>query len=388
MKDCNEIKDNLSFYAEGLLENDVSKKIEIHLKTCENCNIELNEIKNILLLCNDIEEEEVPEDFSEKLHQKLLEISIKKTDSHKKLVIYNKYFRIVAAVAACLVCVVVLGSAINVGLFKNMSEDLINSDTTKNIEAKNNQLNSFGGTADAEISDEKVTKSKQSTSIDSSTANTLGKNEDVTITSSYDTSVTFSEAVEPSAKTKVSGNSELDQIGKLTEKTNDNRQTSTSKNPTTSATSGNINGSSTGTTNKDTSDSFTGATTQGSFDKANGGIFNYSPTNSPNNSFLTAQMQTHKLTLNFKVALSQSHLITEMELIKSNFITLGGTNVSFDTENKLMSVLILFKDKDKFINKLKEMYTTEKSTLNIGKETVNENVNENESIKLFIEFKP
>lgn len=71
MKSCNEIKELLSFYLDNELHENDRKQVVKHLENCNNCKVELERIKDIIEALNEIENIELPKDFSVNLHQKL-----------------------------------------------------------------------------------------------------------------------------------------------------------------------------------------------------------------------------------------------------------------------------------------------------------------------------
>lgn len=71
MKSCNEIKELLSFYLDNELHENDRKQVVKHLENCSNCKAELERIKDIIEALNEIEDIELPQDFSVNLHQKL-----------------------------------------------------------------------------------------------------------------------------------------------------------------------------------------------------------------------------------------------------------------------------------------------------------------------------
>ena len=62
----------LSPYLDGMLTEEENKNIEEHLAQCPRCRKELSELKEFIELMNDMEDQELPADFHEKLHQRLL----------------------------------------------------------------------------------------------------------------------------------------------------------------------------------------------------------------------------------------------------------------------------------------------------------------------------
>lgn len=70
---CNEICDLLSLYIDNELNDEEMHQVEEHLQSCENCQKELDEYKNIISILQSLPEEEPPEGYCKRLHNKLLE---------------------------------------------------------------------------------------------------------------------------------------------------------------------------------------------------------------------------------------------------------------------------------------------------------------------------
>lgn len=68
---CDYIKDLLSSYIDGETDDDERVLIEEHLDDCEDCRNLLNEYKNIIASLNNLPDEELPEGYCKRLHEKL-----------------------------------------------------------------------------------------------------------------------------------------------------------------------------------------------------------------------------------------------------------------------------------------------------------------------------
>jgi anti-sigma factor RsiW len=71
---CNEISDKLSLYIDDELSSEEMKQVEEHLNSCENCQKVLDEYRNLISVLKNLPEEEPPEGYCERLHEKLLAI--------------------------------------------------------------------------------------------------------------------------------------------------------------------------------------------------------------------------------------------------------------------------------------------------------------------------
>jgi hypothetical protein len=106
MGNCEEYKKLIPFYVDNEIEDDDRLRIEEHMKNCRNCLEEKDELMKIVELCRGIGDEELPENFNEQLHEKLLLAS---ADIKKKvglLAIRGKYIGVLSAAAASILMIV------------------------------------------------------------------------------------------------------------------------------------------------------------------------------------------------------------------------------------------------------------------------------------------
>lgn len=75
MKKCLIDTDIIDRYFDGKLDDKQMSEIEGHFETCESCRSEFKEIFDNIRLCREIEEEELPENFQQELHAKLLALN-------------------------------------------------------------------------------------------------------------------------------------------------------------------------------------------------------------------------------------------------------------------------------------------------------------------------
>ena len=116
---CNEIYDKLSLYIDNELNYEEIQQMEEHFKQCENCQKELNEYKNLILVLQSLPEEEPPEGYCKRLHNKLLEES-PHSKSKKVLNIISinrsKWIKY-GSIAAALVLVVLVANMNNINRY-------------------------------------------------------------------------------------------------------------------------------------------------------------------------------------------------------------------------------------------------------------------------------
>lgn len=119
MKNCEEVLELLSLYIDKELDDVTVKAVEEHIESCSSCKAELCQLIEIVKMCNDIDEVELPDNFKESLHQKLVleqENMIIKMQENKKTI--RKMMKTVASVAAMFILVFAAYGLMNTGAFK------------------------------------------------------------------------------------------------------------------------------------------------------------------------------------------------------------------------------------------------------------------------------
>lgn len=129
MKNCKEINELVSLYIDDLLENDVRVEFEDHISKCDSCKRELDELIVVVNSCKDISEEELPENFEEELHKKLVNIKNEGDHSSKIVSLRNKYLKICSSIAAILLLAVfakgfIWNSSLTPAQFSTKSADM------------------------------------------------------------------------------------------------------------------------------------------------------------------------------------------------------------------------------------------------------------------------
>lgn len=69
---CDEISDKLSLYIDNELSSEEMQQVEDHLNSCENCQKNLDDYKKLISVLQSLPEEEPPEGYCKRLHEKLL----------------------------------------------------------------------------------------------------------------------------------------------------------------------------------------------------------------------------------------------------------------------------------------------------------------------------
>lgn len=118
MKKCSEIKDCISLYIDNELDPDELKAFEEHMAACADCRSELDEMMQIVGLCKDIPEVELPENFKAELHIKLLEVHGQTQKAGKPPFFYSGYFKLFSSVAAVFLLVFLIRGLYGFDLFQ------------------------------------------------------------------------------------------------------------------------------------------------------------------------------------------------------------------------------------------------------------------------------
>lgn len=73
---CNEVRDKLSLYLDDELNEKEKKLMDEHLKNCPECSSELRGYRKIIQLLNELPNEEPPEGYCKRLHERLLNVGL------------------------------------------------------------------------------------------------------------------------------------------------------------------------------------------------------------------------------------------------------------------------------------------------------------------------
>lgn len=128
---CENCRDKLSLYIDNELDKDLAKEVKSHIDECDECKKEYEDIMTIKNMMNDLPQLELPKNFKDDLHKKLIEtdieddmevISLKNKKDKKK----NKRrvnWKALSGIAAVLLIMVVSLSALgNLGPRMNSKE--------------------------------------------------------------------------------------------------------------------------------------------------------------------------------------------------------------------------------------------------------------------------
>lgn len=156
MTSCSNVRENISAFIDNELSKDERLSFEAHMMSCKECKSELDEMHQVVRLCLDLPQRELPVDFKAELHEKLLVVakrqqspvkSIKKSRSF----LFSKTF---ASIAAGMLLIFLAGSYYKFGLFSPVkSQDSTNStaiETEQPAAAREAKLDIFGYSGEAE----------------------------------------------------------------------------------------------------------------------------------------------------------------------------------------------------------------------------------------------
>jgi hypothetical protein len=188
MKACGDIRELMTLYIENDLNKDSNLDFEEHLYNCNSCRLEFEEFKTVIKLCEEINDEEIPDGFSQSLHDKLV-IEKQKQDNDKKLIYKNKYFKVITSIAAVLLLVVFVKGI----YFTKIQSYMFSFMNTKNEKSKGS-----GSNKDGEL------KGSLKKSPDDSAKNTIQSSK--TPETTFDNK-TAESTVPPSSKTPLVGES-------------------------------------------------------------------------------------------------------------------------------------------------------------------------------------
>jgi hypothetical protein len=116
MKKCDEILDLLSLYIDNELDEVSAKMVKEHVEECSSCKSELVQLYEVVKLCNDIDEVELPENFKDDLHQRLTSEKQKLDDGKKILIMRSRIMKTITSVAAVVLVVFAVHGFLNMGI--------------------------------------------------------------------------------------------------------------------------------------------------------------------------------------------------------------------------------------------------------------------------------
>ncbi len=119
MTSCEDVRENLSAYADNQLDINERMSFEEHINNCPACKKELEDMLRIISTCNELPQRELPIGFKAELHEKLTAVSNGQKNLH---VVPNKpkkvrYARTLASIAAGILLIFLGGSIVRFAFF-------------------------------------------------------------------------------------------------------------------------------------------------------------------------------------------------------------------------------------------------------------------------------
>lgn len=125
---CDKTMELLSEYIDGILDAETEKQIEHHISICSTCKQEYQLLKDLIDDCHQIDEVDLPDDFHQKLHNRLIQDS-DSTGSGKTGISYRRYYK----AAAALILAISMGIIMNSGIL-NMGSQKKSESTQRSSE--------------------------------------------------------------------------------------------------------------------------------------------------------------------------------------------------------------------------------------------------------------
>lgn len=111
MKKCEEIMELISLYVDGELCETEKQQFEEHINSCVKCREELDLQMEIINLCHNIEEADIPEDFDRQLHEKLVNEKQRKGPLFR---MNSKYIKLASSVAAAVLLIFITSKFLSI----------------------------------------------------------------------------------------------------------------------------------------------------------------------------------------------------------------------------------------------------------------------------------
>ncbi len=144
VKKCDEVLELLSLYIDNELDEDRASMVREHIEACDDCKVEFEQLCEVVKMCNDIDEIELPENFKQDLHVKLSDEQQKIDDNRKSIVMRSRILRTISSIAAVLMIVLVARGVINTGknsLVSDSSNIMLQESQTKENKASEIERN-------------------------------------------------------------------------------------------------------------------------------------------------------------------------------------------------------------------------------------------------------
>lgn len=118
MLNCGDMNELMSLYIDGELGKEERSAFENHIRVCDSCRREFEELKEIVDVCRETKEVELPTGFREELHARLLLVSEQESVRKGRLLLGSKRIRLLSSIAAGILVILLAGSFYDLGLFR------------------------------------------------------------------------------------------------------------------------------------------------------------------------------------------------------------------------------------------------------------------------------
>ncbi len=152
---CTDISELISLYIDDLLDEDHVKMFRKHIKECEACRQDFEELLNIKNMCNELPMVELPTDFEASLHEKLVrakENNIIMMDTTKDEIGKKKHnwknWKLYASVAALFIVVILTNPLNQMKIERNQMKENADWGMSKSLKAPEAPEMKVGTTAD------------------------------------------------------------------------------------------------------------------------------------------------------------------------------------------------------------------------------------------------
>ena len=127
MRSCEEIRKMMNEYLDNELDSKLLSGFSEHIKNCSSCKYELEETRQVLSLLKVLPEVELPFNFKDKLHSKLIEEKINYDNKNNSILLRSKYIKIISTVAAILIFVIISKGIFLKHVYQTASDNSVNA---------------------------------------------------------------------------------------------------------------------------------------------------------------------------------------------------------------------------------------------------------------------
>ncbi|WP_010252497.1 anti-sigma factor family protein [Acetivibrio cellulolyticus] len=125
MKKCDEILELLSLYIDDELDEVRAHMVQEHIESCSHCKSEFEQLYEVVKMCKNVDEVELPESFKDALHKKLTDEQHEIGNRKQLIILRSRIMKTMSSVAAVLVIVFVVRGFMNIS--KNSTANMESS---------------------------------------------------------------------------------------------------------------------------------------------------------------------------------------------------------------------------------------------------------------------